>query len=35
MDKNYKKLFITICESMEATAENAMSQSKSKNDFQD
>ena len=35
MDKNYKKLFITICESMEATAENAMSQSKSKNNFQD
>ena len=35
MDKHYKKLFITICESMEATAENAMSQSKSKNNFQD
>ena len=35
MDKNYKKLFIAICESMEATAENAMSQSKSKNNFQD
>ena len=35
MDKNYKKLFITICESMEAIAENAMSQSKSKNNFQD
>ena len=35
MNSNYKKLFITICESMEATAENAMSQSKSKNNFQD
>ena len=35
MNSNYKKLFIAICESMEATAENAMSQNKSKNNFQD